>query len=121
MVARRNRSKLFYSGAVGIVLVIALAVGLGVGLSRKSSSNNTANRGASSLAADPASNTTCALSVRLFHVAAHTIHSGTTAVTPLAKWDWTKDKMVGMAIGNWLVLERWMYEDCAYAAYSRRA
>ncbi|MBW0477739.1 hypothetical protein O181_017454 [Austropuccinia psidii MF-1] len=27
------------------------------------------------------------------------------------KWDFDKDKIVGLSLGNWLVLERWMSED----------
>ncbi|KAL7009614.1 hypothetical protein EMMF5_000522 [Cystobasidiomycetes sp. EMM_F5] len=29
----------------------------------------------------------------------------------LPPWDWTRNKMHGMALGNWLVLERWMDEQ----------
>ncbi|CAH7689154.1 glycoside hydrolase superfamily [Phakopsora pachyrhizi] len=45
-----------------------------------------------------------------------TEHRGGSSVGPdgLAakpKWNFSKDKMIGLSLGNWLVLERWMNED----------
>lgn len=33
-------------------------------------------------------------------------------IHPFASWDWTgEEKAYGVALGNWLLLERWMDED----------
>lgn len=37
--------------------------------------------------------------------------TGTFVVKHLPQWDWSVDKAIGICLGNWLVLERWMNED----------
>lgn len=37
--------------------------------------------------------------------------AGTVVVKHLPQWDWSVDKAIGICLGNWLVLERWMNED----------
>ncbi|KDE09516.1 hypothetical protein MVLG_00414 [Microbotryum lychnidis-dioicae p1A1 Lamole] len=37
--------------------------------------------------------------------------TGQYTVTNRAAWDWSQDKSIGMCLGNWLILERWMNED----------
>ncbi|SCV71498.1 BQ2448_3086 [Microbotryum intermedium] len=36
---------------------------------------------------------------------------GQYTVTNRPAWDWSQDKSIGMCLGNWLILERWMNED----------
>ncbi|KAM0756218.1 glycoside hydrolase [Meredithblackwellia eburnea MCA 4105] len=42
---------------------------------------------------------------------ASAITGGNVTIAPLKAWDWSTDKAIGMCLGNWLVLERWMDED----------
>ncbi|PLW43559.1 hypothetical protein PCANC_13258 [Puccinia coronata f. sp. avenae] len=37
--------------------------------------------------------------------------TGPTDLAPKPKWDFDTNKIIGMNLGNWLVLERWMAED----------
>lgn len=82
----------FFLGGLGViaVLAVALGAGLGVGLKgKKSKGNNSTSSSLDSSGNDP------------------------KEITPRPAWNWN-DKMskaIGVALGNWLVLERWMDED----------
>ncbi|PWN93012.1 glycoside hydrolase, partial [Acaromyces ingoldii] len=99
--------------ALAIVAAIAVGVALGVVLGNKSdatkngssaSPDNNAAQGSTGSNGGVASNGTS------------TSTNGSTtakAVTPLPAWNLTdpNTKMIGVSLGNWLVLERWMDED----------
>lgn len=91
-------------GALAIAIVLALGIGLGVGLGMKKDDDNSSS---------PQAASTGQTSNNAAKDATNNGGDSKPSVEPLAKWDWTSSttKMTGMALGNWLVLERWMDED----------
>ncbi|KZO96716.1 glycoside hydrolase family 5 protein [Calocera viscosa TUFC12733] len=94
-----------------LVGVAALAVGLGVHYAtdgKSASRTPSANSGSGG----EGSNSTGSGSGTNSSAPAQPAYN-VSAIAPLPKWNWTdsSQKMIGISLGNYLVLERWMTED----------
>ncbi|EJU04688.1 glycoside hydrolase [Dacryopinax primogenitus] len=91
--------------ALCLLAVVALGVGLGVGhtLGRASTAATSSGGTGSGQAGTPAPSNSSSPSPTY----------NITAFAPLPKWNWTdpSQKLIGISLGNYLVLERWMSED----------
>lgn len=101
-----------------LVVVVIAGVGGGVGgvLGSKSSSNNSdlaSNSGSSSSTGKTNGGSTTSSGKGSGTSTTSAAPPASTTVTALAKWNQTdpNSKIMGVSIGNWLVLERWLDED----------
>ncbi|KZT57888.1 glycoside hydrolase family 5 protein [Calocera cornea HHB12733] len=102
---------------LAIAGVVALGVGLGVHYAAtgksatRAASGTGANTGGTGTNSTGASTNSSTPAVPTYNV---------SAIAPLPKWNWTdsSQKMIGISLGNYLVLERWMTEDWFVGASS---
>ncbi|KAI5478320.1 Glycoside hydrolase, family 5 [Pseudohyphozyma bogoriensis] len=105
-------------GAPIVVVIVILGAVLG-GVFGSRAANNKSNA-VSGAAADGSSSSSSSGSSKTGTATGTATSSASTAlasnevlvgVKPLTAWDWSADKAIGMCLGNWLLLERWMNED----------
>lgn len=100
--APRNKWALIAAAVVAAAAVVGLAVGLGVGLGGHHNNNTTSSSSSSASGHGKGSS--------------HGLDSSgndPNKITPLPFWDWadSSKKALGVSLGGWLVLERWINED----------
>ncbi|GAA98943.1 glycoside hydrolase family 5 protein [Mixia osmundae IAM 14324] len=137
---RNNRTRCWVISLLTLALIVAvgLGVGLGVGLTRNknsstqsissandasggSSSSSSGTRTSSSGSSSSSSASSSAASASA--TPAHVDGQLNITVPDLARWDWLSptNKMLGVALGNWLVMERWMNEQAFVNTFGANA
>lgn len=92
--SNRKRSWIFITIAI-VLAICAVVIPVAVVISSRHSKK--ANSGSTSFSSGS--------------VGKSTINGSTLRLTPKKKWNFSSDKMIGLNLGNWLILERWMAED----------
>jgi len=117
---RGGKKKWLIIGAVVAAVVILAAVLGGVLGSRASSSNansvDTSNAadsttGTSSGSSDASGTSSDAGSSTTNSTSTTDETQDPTSIQELEAWDWSQDHSIGINLGNWLVLEKWMNQD----------
>ncbi|KAN0064996.1 hypothetical protein ACQY0O_002056 [Thecaphora frezii] len=96
-----------------LLLLAAIGVGAGVGISEgKSSKSDVKNLSADSNGGKDG-NSASGSSSNNGSSSGSSSNTTTETIVPFAKWNWTdpNNKMHGVSLGSWLLLERWQLED----------
>ena len=104
------RRNVIWASLLALLVLAAVGVGLGVGLSKGlNKSNKVATSGNNAAAGDTTGGSTSGTK------GGATGSNGNTsaAITPYEFWNYAdpQAKIIGVSLGGWLVLERWMNED----------
>ncbi|GAA5823296.1 hypothetical protein JCM11251_007558 [Rhodosporidiobolus azoricus] len=125
--AKSNKKKWWWIAGAAVAIVVILAAVLGGVLgSRAANDNDNAGNSKSNAAAagenEAGSSSSSARGSRSSGAGGSSTSSGAgasatpaagplVAVTDLPPWNWGQNKSIGMCLGSWLILEKWMLPD----------
>ncbi len=110
---------------IALLILAIIGVGVGIGVSKGMSSNsagntsnnlanaNTPSSATSTKGSTPTSSSSGAAAPSATAVVLDSSGNNRANITQMPFWDFTdpNQKVIGVSLGNWLVLERWMDED----------
>ncbi|GAA5874802.1 hypothetical protein JCM3774_003445 [Rhodotorula dairenensis] len=117
---KRRRSPWLWIGIAVVAIVVILAAVLGGVLGSRANNDNKnnnsigtkVNAGAAGAAADASSGAAASeTSSAAGSAATPPPGAATLNVVDLPAWNWGQNKSIGMCLGNWLQLEKWMSPD----------